>query len=152
MRPFGTADVAFLETLKARQETLKAEFTAAERAQDAQHAAKIAAELQEMADKASAELLRFADRLATLTEARSRPWWRRLVGWETVRAAEKARQCQSLRRPLPSRPSRHSGLAIERHSVVPGETPGKLPSMNFTPPGVLARVQQSPAPGRGRFR
>jgi hypothetical protein len=80
MRPFETADVAFLETLKARQETLKAEFTAAERAQDAQHAAKIAAELQEMADKAAAELLRFADRLATLTEARSRPWWGRLVG------------------------------------------------------------------------
>jgi hypothetical protein len=40
-----TADVAFLETLKARQETLKAEFTAAERAQDAEHAAKIATEL-----------------------------------------------------------------------------------------------------------
>jgi hypothetical protein len=80
MRPFETADVAFLETLKARQETLKAELTAAERAQDAQHAAKIAVELQEMADKASTELLRFADRLATLTAERSRlPWWRRLV-------------------------------------------------------------------------
>jgi hypothetical protein len=84
MRPFETADVAFLETLKARQETLKAEFTAAERAQDAEHAAKIATELQEMADKASAELLRFADRLATLTEARSRPWWRRLVGYRHI--------------------------------------------------------------------
>jgi hypothetical protein len=81
MRPFETADVAFLETLKSRQETLKAELTAAERAQDAQHAAKIAVELQEMADKASTELLRFADRLATLTAERSRrPWWRRLVG------------------------------------------------------------------------
>jgi hypothetical protein len=57
MRPFEAADVAFLETLKARQETLKAEFTAADRAQGAQHAAKIAAELQEMADKMSAELL-----------------------------------------------------------------------------------------------
>lgn len=81
MRPFETADVAFLETLKARQETLKTELTAAERAQDAQHTAKIAVELQEMADKASTELLRFADRLATFTAERSRcPWWRRLVG------------------------------------------------------------------------
>ena len=80
MRPFETADVAFIETLKARYETLKVRFAAAERAQDAQHAAKIAAELQEMTDKASAELLRIADRLAAFTEARSRPWWRRLVG------------------------------------------------------------------------
>jgi hypothetical protein len=80
MRPFETADVAFFETLKARHEALKAQLAAAERAADAQHAVKIAAELQEMGDKASAELLRFADRLATLTEARSRPWWRRLVG------------------------------------------------------------------------
>ena len=48
MRPFETADVAFIETLKARCETLKAQLAAAERAQDAQHAAKIAAELQEM--------------------------------------------------------------------------------------------------------
>ena len=80
MKPFETADVAFFETLKARHETLKAEFAAAERAQDAEHAMKIAAELQEVTDKASAELLRFADRLATLTEARSRPWWRRHVG------------------------------------------------------------------------
>ena len=80
MRPFETADVAFLETLKARQETLKAEFTAAERAQDAQHAAKITAELQEIADKAAADFSRIADRLAAFTEARSRPWWRRLVG------------------------------------------------------------------------
>jgi hypothetical protein len=79
MRPFETADVAFIETLKARQEILKVQLAAAERAQDAQHAAKIAAELQEMTDKASAELLRIADRLAAFTEARSRPW-RRLVG------------------------------------------------------------------------
>ncbi len=80
MRPFETADVTFLETLKARHETLRAELAAAERAQDAQHAAKIAAELQEMADKASAELLRFADRLAAVTAARPWPWSRRLVG------------------------------------------------------------------------
>jgi hypothetical protein len=80
MRSFETADVAFLETLKARHEALKAELAAAERAADAQHAAKIAAELREMVDKASVELLRFADRLATFTDARSRPWWRRLVG------------------------------------------------------------------------
>ena len=52
---------------------LKVQLAAAERAQDAQHAAKIAAELQEMTDKASAELLRIADRLAAFTEARSRP-------------------------------------------------------------------------------
>jgi len=80
MRPFETADVAFLETLKARHEALKAELAAAERAADAQHAAKIAAELREMVDKASVELLRFADRLAAFTEARPGPWWRRLVG------------------------------------------------------------------------
>ena len=49
MRPFETADVAFFETLKARHEALKAELPAAERAADAQHAAKITAELQEMA-------------------------------------------------------------------------------------------------------
>ena len=80
MRPFETADVAFIETIKARHEILKVQLAAAERAQDAQHAAKIAAELQEMTDKASAELLRIADQLAAFTEARSRPWWRRLVG------------------------------------------------------------------------
>ncbi len=80
MRPFETADVAFIETIKGRHEILKVQLAAAERAQDAQHAAKIAAELQEMTDKASAELLRIADRLAAFTEARSRPWWRRLVG------------------------------------------------------------------------
>jgi hypothetical protein len=80
MKPFGTVDVAFLETLKARHEALKVKLAAAEKAQDAQHAAKIAAELQEMADQASAELHRFADRLVALTEARSGPWWRRLVG------------------------------------------------------------------------
>ena len=80
MRPFATADVAFIETLRARHEALKARLAAAERAQDAQHAEKIAAEMQEMADKASAELLRFADRLAALTDARPRPWWKRLAG------------------------------------------------------------------------
>jgi len=80
MRPFETADVAFIETIKARHEILKVQLAAAERGQDAQHAAKIASELQEMTDKASAELLRIADRLAAFTEARSRPWWRRLVG------------------------------------------------------------------------
>ena len=45
MKPFEMADVAFIETLKARHETLKVQLAAAERAQDAQHAAKIAAEL-----------------------------------------------------------------------------------------------------------
>ena len=52
MRPFETADVASIEMLKARYETLKAQLAAAEGAQDAQRAAAIAAELQEMADKA----------------------------------------------------------------------------------------------------
>jgi hypothetical protein len=80
MGPFETADVAFVETLMARHDTLKAEICAAERGRDAQRAANIAAELQEIADKASAELLRFADRLAAFTDARQRPWWRRLVG------------------------------------------------------------------------
>jgi hypothetical protein len=80
MGSFETADVAFIETLKARQDTLKAELCAAERGRDAQHAANIATELQEIADKASAELLRFADRLAAFTDARQRHWWRRLAG------------------------------------------------------------------------
>ena len=57
-----------------------AKLAAAKRAQDAEHAAQIDAELREMVDKVSAELLRFADRLAALTEERSRSWWRRLVG------------------------------------------------------------------------
>ena len=56
MGPFEAADVAFVEILKARHETLKVQLAAVERAQDAQHA-KITAELQEIADKASAEIL-----------------------------------------------------------------------------------------------
>ena len=80
MGPFEAADVAFIETLKARHETLKVQLAAAERAQDAQHAGEIAAEMREMADKASAEFFRMADRLVAFTEARSRPRWRRLVG------------------------------------------------------------------------
>ena len=80
MGPFEAADVVFVETLKARHKALKVQLAAAERAQDAQHAAKIAAEVEEIADKASAEFSRMADRLAAFTEARSRPWWRRLVG------------------------------------------------------------------------
>ena len=80
MRPFGTADVASFEMLKARYETMKAQLVAAEEAQDAQRAAAIAAELREMADKASAELLRIADQLAAFTEERSRSWWRQLAG------------------------------------------------------------------------
>ena len=62
MGPFEAADVAFIETLKARHETLKVQLAAVERAQDAQYAAKITAELQEIADKASAEFSRIADR------------------------------------------------------------------------------------------
>ena len=80
MGPFEAADVAFIETLKARHETLKVQLAAVERAQDAQHAAKITAELKEISDKASAEFSRIADRLGAFTEARARPWWRRLVG------------------------------------------------------------------------
>ena len=63
MRPFETADVVFIETLKAKHATVKAQLAAAERAQDARHAAEIAAE-REKADKAFAELLRVADRVA----------------------------------------------------------------------------------------
>jgi hypothetical protein len=70
MRPFEPADVVFFEALKARHEILKVQFAAAERTHDVQLAAKIAAELQEMTDKASAELLRIADRLAALTQER----------------------------------------------------------------------------------
>jgi hypothetical protein len=80
MGPFEADDVAFIETLKARHEALKVQIAAAESAQDAQHAAELAAEVQEMADKASVEFSRMAGRLAAFTEARSRPWWRRLVG------------------------------------------------------------------------
>jgi hypothetical protein len=75
MRP---ADLVLIETLKARHAGMKAQFAVAERTEDAQHAAEIAAEL-EKADKAFAELLRIADRLAALA-ARTRPWRRRLVG------------------------------------------------------------------------
>jgi hypothetical protein len=75
MRP---ADVVLIETLKARHAGIKAQFAAAERAEDAQHAAEIT-ELQKMIDKATEELFRIADRLAARTEERSRPWWRRLV-------------------------------------------------------------------------
>jgi hypothetical protein len=77
MRP---ADVVLIETLKAKHAGMKAQFAAAERAEDAQHAAEIATELQKMIDKATKELFRIADRLAARTEERSRPWWRRLAG------------------------------------------------------------------------
>ena len=78
MRPFETADVIFIETLIARHASLKAQLAAAE-AQDAQHAAEIAAEEREKADKAAAELFRVADRVAAaLAGSRARaPWWRR---------------------------------------------------------------------------
>jgi hypothetical protein len=56
MKPFEPADIVFIEMLKARHESLKAQLAAAKRApQDAQHAAGIAAELREMVDKATAE-------------------------------------------------------------------------------------------------
>jgi len=78
MRPFETADVVLIETLKAKHATVKARLAAAE-AQDAQHAAEIAAD-REKTDKTSAELFRAADRVAALAAERSRPWWRRLAG------------------------------------------------------------------------
>ena len=77
MKPFEPADVVFIETLRARHARLKAEFADAEREQDAQRAAEIAAELREMVDKATAEFFRIADRLAAFTEERSRSLWRR---------------------------------------------------------------------------
>jgi hypothetical protein len=80
MGPFEATNIVFIETLKARHETLKVKLAVAERARDAELAAKIAVELHEIADKASAEFSRLADRLAAFTEARSRSWWRRLVG------------------------------------------------------------------------
>jgi hypothetical protein len=76
MRP---ADIVVIETLKARHAGMKAQFAAAERAEDAHHAAELAAEL-ERAGKAFAELLRVSDRLAALAAKRARPWRRRLVG------------------------------------------------------------------------
>jgi hypothetical protein len=77
MRP---ADIVLIETLKARHAGMKAQFAAAERAQDVQRAAEIDAELRKMIDKATAELFRIADRLAARAEERSCSWWRRLVG------------------------------------------------------------------------
>ena len=53
MRPFDIADVASLETLKARHEALKAKLASGKKVQDARHAAEVDAELREMADKAS---------------------------------------------------------------------------------------------------
>jgi hypothetical protein len=78
MRLFETADVAPIDMLKARYETMKAQL--ADEAKDAQRAAAIAAELREMADKASAELLRIADRFTAIAGERSRSWWQRLAG------------------------------------------------------------------------
>jgi len=86
-RPIQTADVAavdaFIETLKARHAALKAQLTAAERVQDAQRAAEIAAE-REKADKAFAELLRVADRSAALATERALPPWWWLAGYLPV--------------------------------------------------------------------
>jgi hypothetical protein len=79
-KPFAPADVVFIEKLRARNASLKAQFGTAERPQGVQDAAEIDAELEKMLDKAAAELFRIADRLAARTEGRSRPWWRRLVG------------------------------------------------------------------------
>jgi hypothetical protein len=63
MRPFETADVASIEMLKARYETLKAQLAAAEGAQDAQRAAESTAELREMADQRQPFLKRLKQRL-----------------------------------------------------------------------------------------
>jgi hypothetical protein len=79
-KPFEPADVVFIETLRARNASLKAQFATAHRTQDIQDAAEIDAELQLMIDKATAELFRIADRLAARTEEGSRSWWRRLLG------------------------------------------------------------------------
>jgi hypothetical protein len=65
MRPFEIADIVLIETLKARHANMKAQLAAAERAEDGQNAAEIAAEL-EKADKA------FAQPLAVVAEARAR--------------------------------------------------------------------------------
>jgi hypothetical protein len=78
-KPFESADIVFIETLRARNAGLKAQFATAERAR-VQDAVEIDAELRKMIDKATEELFRIADRLAARTEGRSRPWWRRLVG------------------------------------------------------------------------
>ena len=51
-KPFEPADVVFIETLRVRNASLRAQFNAAERTQDVQHAAEINAELQKMIDKA----------------------------------------------------------------------------------------------------
>jgi 3-hydroxyacyl-CoA dehydrogenase len=83
MGPFQTADVAavdvFIETLEARHATRKARLCATERTQDAEHAVEIAAE-REKVDKAVAELLRVADRSATLAAERALPSWWWLAG------------------------------------------------------------------------
>jgi len=79
MRPFETADVVSIETLKAKHATVKAQLAAAERAQDAQHAADLAGE-RERADKAIRAFSALAERLDALAAERARPWWRRLTG------------------------------------------------------------------------
>jgi hypothetical protein len=48
-------------------------------ARDVQHAAELKAE-QTQAEKAIAAFAALAERLDALAAARSRPWWRRLVG------------------------------------------------------------------------
>jgi hypothetical protein len=66
---------AKVEAERAKAERLIAEFAT----RDAQHAADLAAE-RARTEKAIATFSSLAERLDALAAARSRPWWRRLVG------------------------------------------------------------------------
>jgi hypothetical protein len=78
-------DTAYAAGLAAERAKVEAERAKAERvivefaARDVQHAAELKAE-QAQAEKAIAAFAALAERLDALAAARSRPWWRRLVG------------------------------------------------------------------------
>ena len=79
---YDTAYAAGLaaERAKVEAERVKAERVIAEFAtRDTQHAADLAGE-RARTEKAIAAFASLADRLDALAAARSRPWWRRLVG------------------------------------------------------------------------
>ena len=71
-----------IKALEAHVETLKAQLAAAEARIDkqaAESAAELAAE-RARSEKAIEAFAALAERLDALAAARSRPWWRRLVG------------------------------------------------------------------------
>jgi len=76
------SDALLIKTLEAHVETLKQQLAAAEaraEKQAAESAAELAAE-RARSEKAIEAFAALAERLDALAAARSRPWWRRLVG------------------------------------------------------------------------